>query len=408
MNYKKTFIVLLLLFTITWSYSQNQTKSVIEKLYLNPTYARGGIDTQIFKSISYIPLETTEESLFGEIYKLEITNDYYIISDRSTNSILLFQKDGKFYTKISGKIFSNGHVNEEFTVDRDQKLIITTISSIPGKLLWITYKGKIVREVSFKEPYNSIQNTNSSAVVYSPWTFLAKTIKKDSVNYFIKYLRNNRVDRKLLPYEVIQFATPANLMTTDMPRPYHFYYSGVEDNLLFVENYNYNIYALNSVGIEKIYNVVFPKDLSVSTDSLAKRTSMEEKEKYLKENKNKIYTFRGAYTIGNYLCFETIKWSFFNTDPYLLYNLKTRNLISLKKISSSISSSYLPLFSAFGSIIGSDNEYLYSTVSSLDMFQAKESTNSKQPKYSPLLQVYFNTQSRKSNPVIVQLQLKDN
>ncbi|MES2427099.1 MAG: 6-bladed beta-propeller [Bacteroidota bacterium] len=408
MKFKKAFIALLVLFIVEGNcYSQNQTKPVIEKLYINPTYARGGIDTQIFRSVTYIPLETTKESLFGKIFKMEVTDDYYIVSDQSTNSILVFQKNGKFHAKINGGKSTNSQLDPNFTIDRKKKLIITRLSSIDEKLIWFDFNGKMVKQTPLKEIYYSIASLNSS-IVFSPFTFLTKKVKKDSINYFIKYLNNSVVDKKLQPFNVSQYAMAPNLWVTEIPRPYNFYYSGIENNLLFVENYNYNIYVLDGSGIKKTYNVVFPQDLSIPTDSLAKRLSMVDKGEYLKENKDKIYTFRGAYIVGDYLCFETIKRDFYTTDRYLLYNLKTRSLISLQKISSSIASSFLPLFSAFGSIVGSDNYYLYSTVSSLDMFQAKEETGKKIFMYMPPLQEYFDKETRKSNPVIVQLKLKEN
>lgn len=386
-----------------------QKDIVTEKLYINPAYAQGGIDTQVFKSITYLPLETTKESLFGEIFKMEITDDYYIVSDRNTNSILLFQKNGKFYAKIDGGKFPNAQLNPTFTVDREQKLIITRISSIPGKLVWFNFKGNVVKETPIKEFYNSIASLNSSTLAYSPFTFLSGKVKSDSVNYFIKFLNNGEIEKKMQPFNVAQYAMSPNLsFAIDRIRPYYFYYSGIKNNLLYVENYNYNIYSLNEQGIQKIYNVVFPQDLSLSPDSLTHRLSLTDKEKYVKDNDKKIYSFRGVYLIGDYLYFETIKSEFYTTDPYLIYNLKSKSLISLKKVSSGSAACFLPLTTDFGTIVGCDGEYVYSALSSLEMFEAKEATASKKPNYPSALQTYFNTQSRKSNPVLVLLKPKAN
>ena len=47
-----------------------------------------------------IPLETTEESIIGEINKLEIVHDTLYILDEDQNMIFLFDKTGKYITRI--------------------------------------------------------------------------------------------------------------------------------------------------------------------------------------------------------------------------------------------------------------------------------------------------------------------
>lgn len=375
-------------------------------------YARGGADTQIFQSVTFIPLETTKESLFGKIFKMEVVDDFYIISDLSTKSILLFNKNGRFHSKIDNKVVKNGQINPNFTVDRESKFIITYVytaaDQVPKKLVWFDFQGKIVKQLPLNEIYNSIASLNSSTLVYSPLTMLSRQVKKDSINYFIKYLENNKVVKNLLPFPVTEYSLPPHLSMSEVPMPYRFYYSGVKNNLLYVTNYNYNIYALNNEGVQKIYTLVFPQDLSLSSDSLSNRPSVAEKQRYIRENDKKIFSFRGVYIIGNYLYLEAVTSSFYNEDPYLVYNFKTKELVSLKKVSSSSGSCFLPLFSYFGSIVACDNEHVYSTVSSLDMFDAKDSNAERHPNYPPVLEEYFKTQTPKSNPVLVLLKPTEN
>jgi hypothetical protein len=178
----------------------------------------------------------------------------------------------------------------------------------------------------------------------------------------------------------------------------------IKDKLLFTGNYNSNIYELSSSGIQNTYSLIFPQANSLPVDSIASLPSVIEMQTYLRKNERQIYNLRGLYSIGNSLYFETVMTSLMAKDRYFIYNLKTQDLISLNKVSPGVMSNYLPLLSYYGSIIGCDGKYIYSTVSSLDMFQAKEATTDKEPNYPPVLQEYFRTQDRKSNPVIVQLQ----
>src|SRR5690606_21767460 len=94
----KLSIILLLLFL-----NFNKAKSQFERIVrIDPQSAKGGKVLDIFDSVSYIPLETTKESQFGEINQLIVTEENYIILDnRTTNCILIFTKDGKFKAKIN-------------------------------------------------------------------------------------------------------------------------------------------------------------------------------------------------------------------------------------------------------------------------------------------------------------------
>lgn len=57
--------------------------------------------SDLFKhNIKYLPLETTDESLFGEISQLVITANSFIVLDKKTKSILTFDHNGKFKSKI--------------------------------------------------------------------------------------------------------------------------------------------------------------------------------------------------------------------------------------------------------------------------------------------------------------------
>lgn len=106
----KAFWVLLTCFSYCFS-SQVKGQKVIpidtsnvQILRIDPSNATGGNASEIFESIKYIPLQTTKESLFGKIGQLEITDQYFIILDQSTNSILFFNKDGTYHHKIKVEI----------------------------------------------------------------------------------------------------------------------------------------------------------------------------------------------------------------------------------------------------------------------------------------------------------------
>lgn len=94
--------MLLTLLTCCKSEQQNTLKQVsnnlIEVEYQHlPIY---NSDTSIIQSIRYIPLETNEKSILGDIGKLLYLNGMFYIHDRKQMSIYQFDKWGNFVKKI--------------------------------------------------------------------------------------------------------------------------------------------------------------------------------------------------------------------------------------------------------------------------------------------------------------------
>jgi hypothetical protein len=58
--------------------------------------------SEYFESLEYVKLETSEESLIGQIDNLAISDNYIVIYDNTVNHILLFSRDGKFIRKLFG------------------------------------------------------------------------------------------------------------------------------------------------------------------------------------------------------------------------------------------------------------------------------------------------------------------
>lgn len=96
-------------------------------------------------------------------------------------------------------------------------------------------------------------------------------------------------------------------------------------------------------------------------------------------------------------------------DPLnFMFDAGKNELMSFERIVPDTLSYYLPIMDGFSSTSGMNlhNGYLYSSMSSLNMFKAYEGVKSKNPPYPPVLLDYFSTQTRESNPVIVKMSLK--
>ncbi|MBK8087175.1 MAG: 6-bladed beta-propeller [Chitinophagaceae bacterium] len=71
-----------------------------QTLYFDPNSTIGAPASRVFESISYIPLETTRQSLFGQISRLVVTDQYFIIFDYDTQGLYFFDRSGKFIKNI--------------------------------------------------------------------------------------------------------------------------------------------------------------------------------------------------------------------------------------------------------------------------------------------------------------------
>ena len=394
----------LLLFLCINAHSQGPADG--EKIMVDPSAAMGGLSSQLFDSVGFIPLETTKASLFGSIWKMEVMGDYFVIGDQDTRSILVFQKDGKFISRIDKSVLK-GDPGLNFTVDPINKLIITRLVNSPRTLFWLDLRGNIIRQESFNDIVYSVGTMGDSVLLIGPWNYSEKAPRADSMGYAIKYIKDQKVVRELLPVAVRPFRVT---MTTSLPRPNYFYSSGQKDSLIFVgENYDYTIRVLNGSGLGHVYKLVFPRELSLPPDFLTNNEYRPKEEQFLKENLKMITGLRNVYLMSDHLFFETINSTFLNNNRYLSYDLRTAQLLSLERITSDGVSYFLPLLTGQpGSIVGCDGKSLYSVVSSLELFQAKEANKSKQPNYPPVLQQFFSSQGKDSNPVLVKLRFKAN
>lgn len=126
-------------------------------------------EMEIKTNIHYLPLETTEECLIGQIDKLESDDSCIFIFDRTNQAILRFsQKDGSFLNKFG----SQGRGPGEFIGITDmslnkQKKEICLIDFSLFKLMFYTYNGDLIREEPLYYVYNQIAFLGDRIVLHT-------------------------------------------------------------------------------------------------------------------------------------------------------------------------------------------------------------------------------------------------
>lgn len=410
---KKRFINILLLVIIAQFSLMAQE---VPKLRIDPSEAYGGVVSDYFEEVSYIPLQTTKESLFGTIGGLIITDSTYVISDQDTHSVLFFKKDGTYITKAK---FKNDDYPSVSFESSSKRVLVIVYNSQAQKAVMQYYSvggARLPDYLSIKsdEKTSGMRSLGgdyylSVAGCYYP----AGKAPVDSMGYAISIYKKDQLYKKFLPFN--QAETPCkcalgywpNITSTD------------RDSVVYAATpFENGIYKVTRDTIQKMYTAVFPFDRTLS------KALIESKDpKRIDSLRNNIYKMEhiisglsNIYFMNNLLLCKIDQRSYTWTDGTestkqynLVYNLKNGRLVSLERITPDEKSFFLPLVSGFYmSIRGLEysNGYFYGNVPSLQMFAAKESTKDKNPKYPVNLEQYFKTENRKSNPVIVQMKLK--
>ena len=372
-------------------------------LRIDPDNARGGTATQIFDSVRFIPLETTKESLFGSIDQLEVTDSFFIILDTRGHSILLFRRNGSFFTRIStgggDKYFFY------FTLDRSAGEIIVT-NNFANALLVYDLQGRFLRNESFPGPIYSLYSFPGKTVLYNLHRS-AKLESSDHILFDLCYSKGyDSVFKNVKPYnarnEGEEFTARSNF----------FNFSGEAGSCMFSLPFDYTFYQLNDTGILRKYHLVFPliKSLPPNFSTDVGYRNMRLKYAYNSPGTlSTILQLERGFRYGDYLLFSTFTRHMVAGGDYnFAYNFHSGSVISFSRVTGDSSSFYFPILSnPLERIEAICSDIIFSSLPSFTMFAVKNGLD-KRVDYPEELKKYFENGKRTDNSVIVQFRLKPN
>lgn len=397
-----TFFISLFTYAPIFAQTSKIDSTEMLAIRIDPQTARGARVSEVFHEVNFIPLETTTESLFGKINQLETTENHFIIYDDDTHSVLIFNRTGKFISKITGK---DAHNFQNFSLKYENKTPFIEIFIGPYYLNY-DLNGKLIRKIlsKDKEEDEGIRFTDHTQVKSNYTVYHGK----DTINYEIGLSKDNKEIANYFPYNKKRSHTD---QFYSQGGPIHD--SKIPDEFFFTTYYDNNIYRITPKKISLAYRILFPGINTLPTDFISNPIYKNKREEYFRQHPQEIFATSNLYKIGDFLYLKYYNWDT-NTKKYALrYNLKTADLTSVIDLEPDSSSSFLPITDAgfhldFANkgFLQYDGKYLYTSYSSLAMFAFKELSASKNPKYDALLTSYFKTENRKSNPVIIQLKPK--
>jgi hypothetical protein len=186
-------IIYILLFLLSLGCGQKQNTKWVEasiKLYpVDPSKAEKIYASAIFDSIVYIPLESSNEVVVGEISKLEIVDSLFYILDTKAKTIWCFNQKGKYINKIAKRGQGPGEYVSlfDFTVDRVNNHILVLDRSL-RKILTYDFSGRFVKNERIEVHANKFGILNDNKILaYTRGTdmFLKKNDGTLGYNFFI-------------------------------------------------------------------------------------------------------------------------------------------------------------------------------------------------------------------------------
>jgi hypothetical protein len=383
-----------------------------QTLYFDPASSIGAPASRIFENITYIPLETTRQSLFGQISRLVVTPQYFIIFDNDTRGLYFFDKTGKFikrykddkYTVTTMHFFEKENtlyllqVNRNFrpTEQERDELVRNPFSKNNRKYARaFFYDLSDIHKEEIKEmPEFTIYMANPFYLAPKQWAYsmvLQDKDAKDSVDYELKISDGSNTLRSYFPYDKKKSSYLSDPATID------FFPTGTANTLFFTRPYNYSVYRLTPDSITTLYNFVLPFENTIPKTFFSKQfSSRNELREYKQTNQGYVWEINSLVLFQNYLFFSL---DYQKRDRRFLFDKKSNRFYNINKISPDSSNAYLPVM-GWG-IQYNDNAALYSSISSDAMFRSRDAEKHRNPVYTTELKSYFEKSKPSSNPVII-------
>ncbi len=383
-----------------------------QTLYFDPASTIGAPVSRLFESVTYIPLETTKQSLFGQISQLVVTTQFFIVFDYDTQTLYFFDKAGKFvkkykddkYTVASMQYLEKQNalyllqMNKNFrpTEQERDELVRNPFSKSSLKYgRSVLYSLTDIKSEQLSEiKAFTISMTNPRFFASDLWAYsivLQDKDAKDSVDYELKISNGSKTLRSYFPYAkrtASYLADPGNI---------EFFPFANKDKLLFTRPYYYSVYQLTPDSVTALYNFVLPFENTIPKTFFTKEfSSRNELREYKQVNPGYVWRINGLVPFQNLLFFSL---DYQKRDRRFIFDKNSNRFYNVNRISADSTNAFLPVMG--WNIQYHDQSALYSSISSDAMFRSRDAEKHRNPVYTDVLTTYFDRSKPSSNPVII-------
>lgn len=350
-------------FTVNAQLQLKSSKTI--EVRIDPSSAQLDNDiSEHFSSVDYLPLETTKQSSFAEMSQLETTSKSYIIWDAISNSIIIFNKSGKFISKIANtdkSVDAPFRKINNFSVD-EKKGELMFSDAYSEFIYFYTLEGKFIKKTKRPKPfgvyYTSQQKFNAYLLGYAP--SYSKTSGKPAHNFVLE--KSNGQVELYLPFDT------AAIEYSDIFATHQSFYDNKNGVINFSCSYNYNIFTIDSsAAVWNSFRFIMPAVNTVPDDFLTNASYKHKRSEYSSSRPDVVYAITDFYQIQNQVVFTIDSYG---GHDIFTYDLTNGDLISLSKLKPDKSSYSLPAVGKRIYALDTDGK-LISSFSAATMFTFK-------------------------------------
>ena len=209
--------------------------------------------TEIIDTLFHVvKLETTQNSLIGEIDKLEISNNYIYITDDMAKSVFRFDMSGNFISKVNAYGRGPGeYLSITASTVLDSTIFI--VDNLSYKQLEYCITGKFIRETKLLDKIwaNDIFNYNNKIYYVNDWS------ETEVGNYrLFSYDPLSEKIESYLPFEDVPLSLGINGPRYAVhSEGFSVIYSGIDEIYALLPDDNVSpIYAIDFMNEKAVYN----------------------------------------------------------------------------------------------------------------------------------------------------------
>lgn len=293
------FICLLSLLLTGCSYEKKNHSPAITEIELDLMAAENKLKLSEFvDSIAYIPLETSNLSLFGDVDRLIVTErgEYLIADKEMTNALYLFDYTGRFLRKIGNK----GQGPEEYINIEDVAYYNRNI------FIWDNKGGKILKYSMEGDVLCSYK------CMYTAYSFTC--VDEDNFVFYCDYAKNEELNIDGWYPNVIRYNPKLKQFSYDL------YFDGRIPSFAYV-------LSLNNLSNNNLYSSMNDTIYKVYTDSITPQLVLEYKSDYTEIRDDFLESFISRPSSMNIEKKFPELISYFECNKYCIFFLYKNNFL---------------------------------------------------------------------------------
>ena len=211
------------------------------------------IPSEVIELDHYVPLETNDSCIFGDIEKILIREDLIFVMDGANKTIMIFDQTGKFKAKIDHA--GNGPGEYIRISDFDVKNGLIYVYALSSKILLYTFDGEWVSTKDMSIVFSEFSICNDGSFFISTGSQRNEFIPEiDSYSFLLGY------PDSIITHKGFQRSEAGNKMSISRFIDNVTRYG---DTLLFIPQYSPSVYQLYSdKTLGERYRVLFEKPVT--------------------------------------------------------------------------------------------------------------------------------------------------